>query len=875
MADCRMSSRVQSYRRRSRLRWLFVYLLALAASYAVRIWHDAAPKPLPEQQMLHLSREDGERWRRPLRVAYVDLPATNPSAPVVLLLHDSPARAYDMREIAQALQGPVRVIAPDFPGFGNSSRRVKDYGIEAQAKRVDRFLAALSIERAHVLGFGLGGGVAIELADRNPQRVASLTLLASIGVQEMDLLGAYTLNHVLHGIQLIGIWTVVNAVPHFGVLDHRSVSVPYARSFYDTDLRPVRDALGRIGAPALILHSEDDALIAPAAARESHRLLPQSELLLLSDAHHETYRHSREIASSVLDFVGRVEEGIAPDRARATPERVEAAAQPFGEVHRHPASGIALAIVLVLICAGTLLSEDLACIGAGVLVAHGLVKFPDAALAAFIGIFGGDVLLYLAGRYIGRPLLTRAPFRWFVRERAIQDSAEWFARRGPIVILASRLVPGSRVPTYFTAGLLRQHFWKYLLYFFVAGALWAPTLVWLACTIGEQALDMLRSYKAYTLGALLAVAVLFWLVVELLVPLCTLRGRRLLFGRWQRLRRIEFWPQWVVYLPIWPYIVRLALRHRGGAVFTAANPAMPAGGFAGAAKSGILEQLAASAGARVARWKLLPAGLDSAGALARVEEFLRCEKISYPLVLKPDIGRHGVGVVIAREPRDVLRYFAIARPDTLAQEFVSGREYDVAYCRYPNEERGRISAIAEKKFPALTGDGKRSLEKLILRDPRTVCQVAWHLHRQRARLSWVPAAGERVEVVEIGNRERGATFHSGTRLITPELTGAIDSIARNYSGFYFGRFELRAPSEDALRSGRDFKIIGLSGFTPEATGLCDRRRAMPDAWRILARHWRTAFEIGALNRAVGVEPMSLRDLLETMARHRPSQDAFL
>lgn len=870
-----MTSRIQFHRRHSRLRWLLFYLLALGASYGVRVWRDAVPKPLPEQRVLHLSRDAGEKWRRALRIAYVDLPATNPAAPVVVLLHGSPARAFDMRKIAEALQGPVRVIAPDLPGFGNSSRRLKNYGIRAQAARVDRFLASLSVDSAHVVGFGLGGGVAIELADRDPQRVASLTLLASVGVQEMDLLGAYSLNHVLYGIQLVGLWAAFNAVPQFGALDHQPINILYARSFYDTDLRPVRDALGRVQAPTLILHSEEDALVAPAAARESLRLIPQSELLPLSGAHHETYQQSRAVAARILHFVSQVEEGVALDRAHATAERLAAATQPFGEVHRRPASGVALAIVLVLICVGTLISEDLACIGAGVLVAHGLVKFPDAALAAFIGIFGGDVMLYLAGRYVGRPLLKRAPFRWFVRERAIQDSAEWFARRGPIVILASRLVPGSRVPTYFTAGLLRQHFWKYLLYFFVAGAIWAPTLVWLARTIGEQALEMLRVYKAYTLGGLFAVAVLFWLGIELLVPLCTLRGRRLLFGRWQRLRRIEFWPQWVIYLPVWPYIAWLAFKHRGGAVFTAANPAMPAGGFAGAPKSETLKQLDKSARDRVARWVLLPAGLNAKQALNHVNEFLQREGIAFPIALKPDIGRHGVGVVIARTPEDVTRYFAVSRPDTLAQEFVSGREYDVVYCRFPTAAHGEISAIAEKKFPTLVGDGKRSLEKLILRDPRTVCQAAWHLHRQRARLSWVPTAGERVEVVEIGNRTRGATFHSATRLITPELTATLDALAQNYAGFYFGRFQVRAPSEEALRAGTDLKIIGLSGFTPEATGLCDRRRAMPDAWRILARHWRTAFEIGAINRNAGVEPMPLRDLLETMARHRPTQDAFL
>src|SRR5690606_41826905 len=64
---------------------------------------------------------------------------------------------------------------------------------------------ALGIERAHVAGFSLGGGAALHFAERAPHRVASLTMLASIGVQELELLGSHTLNRALHGTQLAAV----------------------------------------------------------------------------------------------------------------------------------------------------------------------------------------------------------------------------------------------------------------------------------------------------------------------------------------------------------------------------------------------------------------------------------------------------------------------------------------------------------------------------------------------------------------------------------------------------------------------------------------------------------------------------------------------
>ncbi len=856
------------FRSMPRLRWLLAYLLLLLASHAVASWLSRTSRPLPEQKTIAVQVADAPR---PVTLAYVDRPATNAGAPVVLLLHGSPARAYDLRAFAEALGGGVRVIAPDLPGFGSSSRSAPDYSIRAAAAYLEALLDTLAIERVHVVGFSLGGGAALHLHERDPARVESLTLLASIGVQELELLGSHTLNRGLHGAQLALLWSAANLLPHFGALDRVLFNVPYARSFYDTDQRPLRGLLERFEPPMLILHGAEDPLVPPAAAREHHRIVPQSEWIELPGAHFHAYSEPERIAGLVLDFVERVERGEAATRPQAAPVRVEAAAVPFRDVERKAASGLALWLILFLICFSTLISEDLACIGAGLLVAHGLLEFWHAAGAAFAGIFGGDILLYAAGRYIGRPALRRAPFRWFVRDQAIQDSAEWFARRGPIVILASRFVPGSRLPTYFTAGLLHQNFWSYLLFFCVAGVIWAPFLVWLAATLGERALDLLHEYKAYTLGGLVLVALLLWLIIELIVPLFTFRGRRLLYSRWQRLRRCEFWPTWALYLPLWPYLAWLALRHRGATVFTAANPGMPAGGFVGESKSAILTALAAPDDPRVARHHLVRAGAAGDEALAAVRAWMARIGVAYPVVLKPDAGERGTGVAIARSDADVLRYFEKPRPPALAQEFAAGREYGVFYYRHPGEPSGHVFAITEKEFPALVGDGKHSLEKLILRDPRAVCMARFHLHQQRARLSWVPAAGERIALVELGNHCRGAIFRNGARLITAELTAAIDALSRGYDGFFFGRYDLRAPSEDALRAGRDLKVIELNGVTSEATSLYDPSHGPLDAWRILFRQWKIAFEIGGKNRDAGAKVTPVRDLLDLVAQHRRQQ----
>src|ERR1700749_4178987 len=94
------------------------------------------------------------------------------------------------------------------------------------------------------------------------------------------------------------------------------------------------------------------------------------------------------------------------------------------------------------------------------------------------------------------------------------------------------------------------------------------------------------------------------------------RVARLLRVKWHRFTHFEFWPWWVFYAPVIGYvIVRLVPKFRSFTVFTAANPAVPAGGLLGESKSAILRGLDDSDG-RVANWTVLSGASDSAERMA-------------------------------------------------------------------------------------------------------------------------------------------------------------------------------------------------------------------------------------------------------------------
>jgi len=339
---------------------------------------------------------------------------------------------------------------------------------------------------------------------------------------------------------------------------------------------------------------------------------------------------------------------------------------------------------------------------------------------------------------------------------------------------------------------------------------------------------------------------------------------RRLIGQLKRLVRWEFWPPYVFYPPVIAYIVYLGLRFRSFTLFTAANPAMPAGGFVGESKHEILKHLSnghpKNAGSFLPLSMLLPKGTPD-DRLEQAQAFMRKHQLGFPIFLKPDAGQRGSGVAVVRSSQQLREYLSRVSSSTIVQEYVPGREFGVFYVRYPEEKHGRIFSVTEKRMPVVVGDGSRTVEELILADDRAVCMADYYLRNNSERTQDVPVPGERVQLVEIGTHCRGAIFLDGSYGKTPALEETIDRIAGKFGGFFFGRFDIRVPTVEDFMSGQNLKVIELNGVTSEATHIYDPKLSLIDAYRVLFKQWRSAFDIGHRNREQGVRPSSSMELL--------------
>jgi membrane protein DedA with SNARE-associated domain len=123
---------------------------------------------------------------------------------------------------------------------------------------------------------------------------------------------------------------------------------------------------------------------------------------------------------------------------------------------------------------------------AGFLVEQGEFSFIAVLVTSTAGSVLGAVVLYEAARRGGRPFAER--FLRFGRldPTKLDEAERWFARRGAIVVLVGRCIPGVRSLVSLPAGLLRMPRWEYLLFTFIGSALWNTLLVGAGYALGSQ-----------------------------------------------------------------------------------------------------------------------------------------------------------------------------------------------------------------------------------------------------------------------------------------------------------------------------------------------------------------------------------------------------
>jgi hypothetical protein len=338
---------------------------------------------------------------------------------------------------------------------------------------------------------------------------------------------------------------------------------------------------------------------------------------------------------------------------------------------------------------------------------------------------------------------------------------------------------------------------------------------------------------------------------------------------------LERMPKWLICIPLTLQWLWLALRYQSLTLPTIANPAITAGGLVGEGKLEYFDGMGPLALSATAAYCAVSNHKRYTGTELR--ELMRGAGLSFPLIAKPDLGLCGYGVrLIANrtELRDYLLAFPANEMVVLQQYLPQDGEAGIFYMRDPSAEAGRIIGLALRYFPRVTGDGHRSIAELMALEARVQRVRRSPRHQPAYDPGRVPAAGEVVRLATIGSTRVGGLYLDAKAHITPQLSRAIDAIAKDMPAFHFGRFDVRYDSLSELAAGRGFSIMEINGAGSEAIQAWDPSTHVLAGFGMIFKKQRIAFAIGNAMRAKGYKPVGVLALARLNHRQNKLIDRY-
>ncbi|WP_331232780.1 alpha/beta fold hydrolase [Natronorarus salvus] len=255
--------------------------------------------------------------------------------PAVILLHGGglDSAAVSWRETLPALADGYQVFAPDLPGYGESAHPEAPYSIEYFAHTLSGFMDALNITHASLVGISMGGGIALQFALSNPDRVDRLVAVDSYGltgevpggklgylVVRLPLFRRLTYGALRNSRRLmrasvrrmVGSPDVVT--PGMVVEIEREAKREDAGLAFNRFQRAevgwnglrteFSDRLHELSVPTLFVHGAEDTLVPPEASIRAATLAPDAELEMMEGVGHWPPRERpEEFAGLVREFL--------------------------------------------------------------------------------------------------------------------------------------------------------------------------------------------------------------------------------------------------------------------------------------------------------------------------------------------------------------------------------------------------------------------------------------------------------------------------------------------------------------------------------------------------------------------------------------------
>lgn len=301
----------------------------------------AAPQAIAAQPQLAMEQVDASVHHRKIIIDGVEIAyreAGNPNKPAVLLLHGFPTSSQMFRNLMPELASRYHVLAPDYPGYGDSampSREAFEYSFANFANVVDKFASQKGVSSYALYLMDYGAPVGYRLFAKHPERVTGFIIQNGNAYEEglrdfWDPIKAYWAEgsqknrDALRGLLTLGAtkWQYTHGVGDVTkispdtwhtdqyLLDREGNQEIQLDMFasYATNVAQYskwQDLFRQHQPPALIVWGKNDIIFPAEGAHPYRRDLRNLEFHLLDTGHFALEEYGDFIANEMLDFLDR------------------------------------------------------------------------------------------------------------------------------------------------------------------------------------------------------------------------------------------------------------------------------------------------------------------------------------------------------------------------------------------------------------------------------------------------------------------------------------------------------------------------------------------------------------------------------------------
>ncbi len=322
----------------------------------------------------------------------------------------------------------------------------------------------------------------------------------------------------------------------------------------------------------------------------------------------------------------------------------------------------------------------------------------------------------------------------------------------------------------------------------------------------------------------------------------------------KRIYHYEFWPFWLFYIPAFFYYFFLAIRAKRWVYFSTLNNSMNFGGAFLSSKNNYLKEIPI-------KWVPTTIFVPPQENFNKTQKKLREKKITFPLIVKPDMGERGKNVALLSTPKELEDYLKKANQPSLIQEYIS-YPIELGILFYWNtKKRPVISSIGVKTFCEIEGNGNDTLKQLVSKNHRISKRKEFLSRKFKKDWHRKISSGEKILIEPIGNHNLGTTFCDGRKNYSKEMLLWVANCVKNIPGFDYRRLDIKIKDWSAFKNNDGIKIIEINGINSEPIHIYDPNYNLWKAYRDIFQHMNIIYKLSKNKRELKIKPISLIEFI--------------